>query len=277
MSKSEEVDLPRLRATLDRLLATGVHGLFVLGTTGEFFSLDENEKQAIVAAAVEHTKRRVPVIAGTGGVSTREAVRLTRLAEREGVDAVAVITPFFLNPSQQELTDHFRRVAECTKLPVLLYQNPSMTGGVKLDVETVTRLSEIPNVVGMKDSAGDLSNLIEYVRATKPGFAVFQGRDTLIEPALANGAVGAVPATSNIAPHLAVAIYDAHRRGDAAAARAAQARFSPLRFAMVGTAPGAIKAAMNLADVPVGPSRSPIGAPTAEQKTAIRAALAKVL
>jgi 4-hydroxy-tetrahydrodipicolinate synthase len=276
MSASEDVDLGRLKATLDRLLGAGVHGLFVLGTTGEFFALDENEKQAIMAAAVAHTNKRVPVVAGTGAVSTREAVRLTMLAEREGTDAVAVITPFFVNPSQQELTEHFRRIAESTRLPVLLYQNPSMTGGVKLDVGTVARLSEVPNIVGMKDSAGDLANLIEYVRATGPGFAVFQGRDTLIEPALANGAVGAVPATSNIAPELAVSIYEAHRRGDAPKARAAQARFSPLRFAMVGTAPGAIKAAMNLAGVPVGPSRSPIGSLTAEQKATVQATLAKI-
>jgi 4-hydroxy-tetrahydrodipicolinate synthase len=276
MTATEDVDYPRLKATLDRLLAAGVHGLFVLGTTGEFFALDENEKQGIIAAAVAHTNKRVPVIAGTGAVSTRETIRLTRLAEREGADAVAVITPFFLNPSQQELADHFRRIAESTPIPVLLYQNPSMTGGVKIDVVTVARLSELPNVVGMKDSAGDLANLIEYVHTTGPEFAVFQGRDTLIEPALANGAAGAVPATSNIAPELAVAIYEAHRRGDAAAARAAQARFSPLRLAMVGTAPGAIKATMNLSGVPVGPSRSPIGALSPEQKKTVQAALARI-
>lgn len=195
------------------------------------------------------------------------------MAEREGADAVAVITPFFIMPSQQELFDHFRRVAESTKLPVLLYSNPAMTAGVKPDVGTVARLSEVPNIIGMKDSSGDLSTLIEFVNATKPGFAVFQGRDTLIEAALANGAAGAVPGTANIAPRLAVAIYEAHRRGDHAAAREAQARFSPLRLAMIGTAPGGIKTAMNLAGIAVGPSRSPVGPLTAEQKKAIQAVL----
>jgi 4-hydroxy-tetrahydrodipicolinate synthase len=276
MQTNEDVDLPRLRETLDRLLAAGVHGLFVLGTTGEFYSLDEAEKQAIIATAVAHTNRRVPVIAGTGAATTREAVRLTKLAEREGADAVSVITPYFISPSQQELFDHFHRVSESTRLPVLLYQNPAMTGGVKLDVSTVVRLSEVPNVVGMKDSAGDLTMLIEYVRAAKPGFAVYQGRDTLIEAALSNGAAGAVPGTANIAPELAVAIYEAHRRGDTAGAKAAQTRFSPLRLAMVGTAPGAVKAAMNLAGVPVGPSRSPVGPLTPEQKKTIQSVLQNV-
>jgi 4-hydroxy-tetrahydrodipicolinate synthase len=276
MQANEDVDLPRLRATLDRLLAAGVHAQFVLGTTSEFYALDEAEKQAIIAETVAHTNKRVPVIAGTGAETTRETVRLTKMAEKEGADAVAVITPYFILPNQQELFDHFRRVAESTKLPVLLYSNPAMTAGVKPDIGTVVRLSEVPNIIGMKDSSGDLSTLIEFVRATKPGFAVFQGRDTLIEAALANGAAGAVPGTANIAPKLAVAIYEAHRRGDHAAAKAAQARFSPLRLAMVGTAPGAVKMAMNLAGVPVGPSRSPVGPLTAEQKATIKTVLDQV-
>jgi 4-hydroxy-tetrahydrodipicolinate synthase len=271
MRANEDVDLPRLRETLDRLLAAGVHAQFVLGTTGEFYALDEAEKQAVIAEAVAHTNKRVPVIAGTGAETTREAVRLTKMAEREGADAVAVITPYFVSPTQHELFDHYRRVAESTRLGVLVYTNPAMTAGVKPDPGTIARLSEIPNIVGMKDSSGDMTTFIEFVRAAKPGFAVLQGRDTLIEAALAYGAGGAVPGTANIAPKLAVAIYEAFRRGDHAAARAAQAKFSPLRLAMVGTAPGGIKAAMNLAGIPVGPSRSPIAPPTAEQKATILA------
>src|SRR5919202_3783049 len=127
MQANEDLDLPRLRQTLDRLLDAGVHGLFVLGTTGEFYALDEAEKQAVIAEAVAHTDRRVPLIAGTGAETTREAVRLTKLAEREGADAVAVITPYFVSPTQQELADHFRRVAESPALPVFLYSNPAMT------------------------------------------------------------------------------------------------------------------------------------------------------
>src|SRR5436309_4703870 len=101
MRANEDLDLPRLRQTLDRLLAAGVHGLFVLGTTGEFYALAEDEKKAVIAEAAAHIHQRVPLIAGTGAETTREAVRLSQMAEREGADAVAVITPYFVHPTQQ--------------------------------------------------------------------------------------------------------------------------------------------------------------------------------
>src|SRR3954453_14946153 len=147
MRPNEDLDLPRLRETLDRLLAAGAHAQFVLGTTGEFYALDEAEKQAVIAEAVAHTNKRVPVIAGTGAETTREAVRLTKMAEREGADGVSVITPYFISPSQQEIYDHYRRIAEATKLPVVLYNNPSTCGGLSIGVETVARLAEIPNIL----------------------------------------------------------------------------------------------------------------------------------
>src|SRR5437870_4667749 len=124
MYANEDVDRPRLRTALDRLLAADVHGLFVLGTTGEFYALDRDEKQTVIAETVAHVRKRVPVIAGTGAQTTREAARLTQMAEREKADAVTIITPYFVQPTQQELFDHFRRIAECTKLPVVLYTNP---------------------------------------------------------------------------------------------------------------------------------------------------------
>src|SRR5438552_4486572 len=258
MYANEDVDRPRFRAVLDRMLSAKVHGIFVLGTTGEFYALDRDEKQAVMAAAGAIVGKRLPVIAGTGAPSTREVVKLTKLAEREKVDAVTVITPYFVLPTQQELFDHFRLVAECTSLPVILYCNPKQCGGVNLEVETVARLAAIPNIIGMKDSGGDLDRLIAYVRAVPARFTVLQGRDTHIEPALAAGAKGAVPATANIAPDLAVAIYEAHIRGDSAAARAAQERFSPIRLGLKGTAPGGIKSALRAAGFDCGPSRSPV-------------------
>src|SRR6516165_9269819 len=224
MLANEDLDLPRLKWFLDHLISNGVHGVFVLGTNSEFFALDEREKQEVIATAVAHVNKRVPVYAGTGAETTREAVRLTKMAEREGVDGVSVITPYFVLPSQQEIFDHYRRIAENTRLPVVLYNNPSTCGGLKIDVDTVARLAEIPNVLGIKDSSGDLQNTIEYLRVVPDRFAVMQGRDTLIYPALIFGARGAVPATANIAPALVVAIYEAFQKGDAAAAKAAQLR-----------------------------------------------------
>src|SRR6516164_4187707 len=129
MLANEDLDLPRFKWYLDRLIKEGVHGLFVLGTNSEFYALDEQEKQQVIATAVEHVHGRVPVYAGTGAETTREAVRLTRLAEREGADGVSVITPYFVSPTQQEIADHYRRIAESTSLPVLLYSNPTMCGG----------------------------------------------------------------------------------------------------------------------------------------------------
>src|SRR6516165_9780253 len=206
MQADEDLDLPRLRWFLDELIAAGVHGIFVLGTNSEFYALDEREKQEVVATAVAHVNRRVPVFAGTGAETTREAARLTKMAEREGADGVSVITPYFVAPSQQEICDHYRRIAESTSLPVLLYNNPGTCGGVKIEVDTVARLAQVPNILGVKDSSGDLQNTNEFIRVVPERFAVMMGRDTLILPALLFGARGAVPATGNIAPKLLVEI-----------------------------------------------------------------------
>src|SRR5205085_8318234 len=208
MQANEDLDLPRLKWFIDHLIASGVHGIFVLGTNSEFYAMDEREKQEVIATAVAHVNHRVPVYAGTGAESTREAVRLTRMAEREGAQGVSVITPYFVAPSQQEIFDHYRRIAECTALPVVLYNNPATCGGVKIDVETVARLAEIPNILGVKDSSGDLQNTIEYMRVVPERFSVMMGRDTLIYPAMIFGARGAVPATGNIAPKILVDIYE---------------------------------------------------------------------
>src|SRR6266700_6347759 len=143
MKANEDLDLPRLKEFLDHLIAHGVHGIFVLGTNSEFYALDEREKQEVVATAVAHVNGRVPVYAGTGAETTREVVRLTKMAEREGADGVSVITPYFVSPTQKEIADHYRRIAEHTSLPVLLYNNPATCGGVNIDVGTCVRLAEI--------------------------------------------------------------------------------------------------------------------------------------
>src|SRR5262245_1103070 len=236
MTSDEEVDFARLRRLIDHLIGSGVHGIFVLGTTGECYALDADEKQKIVAAAVEQVNRRVPVYAGTGAETTREAIRHTRMAEREGVDGVSVITPYFIMPSQAEVADHYRRVAESTSLPVVLYSNPSTCGGLKIEPDTVAKLAGVKNIVAIKDSSGDLQNAIEMVRLVPDDFAVLMGRDTLIAPALMFGAKGAVPASGNVARKLVVEIYEAFVAGDLERAKAAQNRLSPVRLAlMMGT------------------------------------------
>jgi 4-hydroxy-tetrahydrodipicolinate synthase len=273
----QELDLPRLRSHIDLMLARGVHGIFVLGTTGEFYALDEHEKQAVTAAAIEHCRGRSPVYVGTGAETTREVVRLTRMAEKEGADGVSVITPYFIKPAQAELADHFRRVAESTRLAVVLYNNPATCGGLSIDPDTVARLAEVPNIIGIKDSSGDLQNTIEIIRNTpREKFAVLNGRDTLILAALQSGAQGAIPASCNIAPELCVGIYESFVKGDAEAARTFQSRLHPIRMAMsLGTGNGAIKEAMALLGRPAGPNRSPITPLNDEKKQKLRQILEK--
>lgn len=275
MSADEEIDLDGLRRLIDYQLGHRVDGIFVLGTTGEFYALDETEKQKVIETAVAHCRGRSPVYAGTGAETTREVVRLTRLAERVGADGVSVITPYFIKPTQSELVDHFRRVAESTSLPVVLYNNPATCGGVSIEPDTVARLAEVPNIVGIKDSSGDLQNTIELVKRVPDSFSVLNGRDTLILAALMFGAKGAIPATGNVAPELTVGIYRSFLAGDLATARSFQDRLAHVRLAMtLATGNGVVKEALALLGRPAGPNRRPI-APLGDDKRAkLRAALA---
>ena len=249
-TESGDLDLPRLRWFLDRLIDGGVHAIFVLGTNSEFYALDEQEKQAVIATAVEHVAGRVPVL------------------------GVSVITPYFISPNQKELEDHYRRVAAATGLPLLLYSNPVTCGGLRIEAETAERLASVPNIVGIKDSSGDLTLVADLLRRVPPSFAVLQGRDTLIYSALDLGAVGAIPATGNIAPKLLVEIYTKFMAGDRAGSRDAQARLHPLRLALnLCTPPGGVKAALAILGESIGPCRSPIAPLDPSKRPAMEKAL----
>jgi 4-hydroxy-tetrahydrodipicolinate synthase len=268
---NEDLDLPRLRWYLDYLIDSGVHGLFVLGTNSEFYAMTDDEKQAVMATAMEHVRGRRPVYAGTGAETTREVLRLTKMAEKERVAGVSVITPYFILPNQQEIFDHYRRIAESTSLPVILYSNPTTCGGLKIDVDTVARLAEIPNIIGIKDSSGDLQNTMEYIRVVPSRFAVLQGRDTLIYSSLEMGAKGAIPASANVAPAIAAEIYDTFMKGDRAASKAAQLRLNPARMSLaLCTAPGGVKSALAMLGKSIGPCRSPVSGISKEKEAAMR-------
>ncbi len=274
MQANEDLDLPRLRWFIDQLLDDGVHGIFVLGTNSECYALDEREKQEVIATAVAHIGKRAPVFAGTGAETTREAVRLTKMAEREGAGGVSVITPYFVKPTQKEIIDHYRRIAENTSLPVILYSNPFHCGGVSIEPDTVARLAEVPNIVAIKDSSGDLQNTVECIRIVPERFSVLMGRDTLIFSALMMGAKGAVPATANIAAKIVVEIYETFQRGDLTASKAAQLKLNPVRLSLtLGTAPGGVKAALTMLGRSIGPCRSPVGPLPPEKQEQMRSAL----
>ncbi len=263
-----------LRALAVRLLAAGVHGLFVLGSQGEYFALDYDEKKRAIEVVVEAAGGKVPVYAGTGATTTSEAIRLTRMAEEAGADAVSVITPMFISPTQDELFEHYRDIAACTRLPLLLYSNPGRTG-IQISVELAARLSRIDNIVGIKDSSGDFSLTAAYIASAGQDFHVLAGRDTLIFATLMYGGSGAIAATGNVAPRLVASIYEHYVSGDLNAARKAQAALAPLRAAFsLGTFPAVIKEALQMTGLDVGPARKPVGPLSEKARTQLREVLA---
>ncbi|MCR4424612.1 MAG: 4-hydroxy-tetrahydrodipicolinate synthase [Firmicutes bacterium] len=267
LDQRDQVNEAALRKLVNYLIDGGVHGLFPVGSQGEFYALTTEEKKRVIETVVDETRGRVPVYAGTGAVTTREAVELTRVAESAGADAVSVITPYFVSPSQSELVEHFTTIAKATKIPVLLYNNPARTG-CNITAQTVETLSKVENIRGIKDSSGDMTLTAEYIRRTPETFSVLMGRDTLIYAALCHGAKGSITATANVAPRLVSTIYDAFMAGDRKTALDAQYKLAPLRLAFgLGTFPVVIKEALNMIGIEAGYARAPVG-PMAEDKKA---------
>jgi 4-hydroxy-tetrahydrodipicolinate synthase len=259
LDENEALNESALRRLVNHLIEGGVHGLFAISSQGEFWAFDPEEKRRILEVVVDEAGGRVPVYGGTAAVSTRKAVALTRMAEEVGVDAVSVLTPFFVSPTQQELYEHYAAIAGATSLPIVLYSNPGRTG-VRLAPETLARLAQMENIAGIKDSSGDLSLTAEYVRVTPDNFAVLMGRDTLILAGLLYGCTGAIAATANVVPHLAVEIYERFQVGDLAGAQQAQERLATLRHAFGwGTFPVVVKEAANMIGLAAGPARGPVG------------------
>jgi len=257
MTPAEEVDESGLRTLIERLIGAGVHALFVLGTNGEFIGLSEAEKLRIATVAVDQARGRVPVIAGTGAYATRDVIELNAKMQDTGVDAVSVITPYFNGATQQELFTHYERIARGTSLPVMLYTIPAKAG-ITLNVDTVRRLSEIPNIRGIKDSGGDFDRLLQLINLRREDFAVFTGTDSMILWTLIAGGDGAVAATTNAVPSVVMSIWNSFQSGDIESARRAQESLRALRDAFaLGTMPVVLKTAAMMLGMPAGPARSP--------------------
>jgi len=273
LTADDAINERALRRLANHLIDGGCHALFAIGSQGEFWAFSAEEKQRVWEIVVAEARGRVPVYAGTAAVTTREAIALTRLAEKAGADAVSVLTPYFISPNDNELFDHYKAIAESTTLPVLLYSNPARTG-VRLSASLVARLAEVPNIVGIKDSTGDLELAAEYIRTAPEKFSVLMGRDTLIYAGLLYGAKGAIAATANVKPRLVADIYDKFLAGDLEGARRAQRALAPLRLAFSwGTFPVVIKEALDLMGMEGGPSRSPVGPLTGEQRERLKGVL----
>jgi len=256
--RHEEVDYAQLRKHVRRMLDAGVHGIFALGTNGEFFALSEPEKLKIVETVMDEVNGKVPVYAGSGEIATRTVIRLNKAFKALGVDAVSVITPYFINPTQHELYEHFKRIACESDLPVILYNLPMRTH-VNLEAETVARLAEVKGIIGVKDSSGKMELTQAYIGQSPKGFCVMGGNDSLILDTLIGGGTGAIAATCNVIPDILTKIYDCFIEGEIDEARAWQEKVAPLRadFAL-GTAPGVIKVQANAAGYGLGASRMPV-------------------
>jgi 4-hydroxy-tetrahydrodipicolinate synthase len=266
MRQDESIDFEALEGLVDRLIAAGVNGLFCLGTSGEFYALTEQEKVDVSKAVVDAAAGRVPVYAGAGMPCTAGVLRLSRRLAATGIQALSVVTPFYIAPDQRQLLHHYTEIAKGVDLPVILYNIPGRTG-LNLCTETVGELARISNVIGIKDSSGRIENTIAYLEVTdRRNFAVLSGSDSLILDALQHGGTGTIASTGNIIPERLVQLYTYWSNGELENARRIQDMLLPICSLLdEGTVPGVIKQMTNLAGIPVGPARLPItGLPDSE-------------
>lgn len=271
----ENVDEKALKNVIDHVLDGGVHGVFVLGSNGEFYALDfENQKRA-VEITVKHVNKRVPVYAGVSSITTKGCIKAAKMAEEAGADAITVLTPMFIKPNEKELFNHFEAIAKSTKLPVLLYNNPDKTTN-NISVSLLEKLARIENIIGIKNTSFDFAQTIEFIRVTKDieNFKVLSGSDYLIYGTLAYGGAGCVAGTANVAPKLVVEIYDKYMAGDFAGAMEAQYKLIPLRNTYnYGSFPVVMKDCLNLMGVNVGHPVKPIDHCSEERLEAIKKVL----
>ncbi len=254
----EEVNETALKAMVKRFVNAGVHGLFCLGTNGEFFSLSFEEKVRIADIIIEETNGKAPVYVGAGCITTRETIALAKRLEVAGADALSIITPYFLSFTQQELIYHYQSVAEATSLPIVLYNIPARTSNA-LAPETVAELARIPNIVGIKDSSGSYDTILQCIEQTPADFAVLAGTDSLILSTLMAGGKGAIASTANVFPEILVAIYEHWSKGEYELAEQAQRQLRALRNAFsLGTLPSVLKHVLHEIGVDAGPTRGPV-------------------
>ena len=273
--QDETLNEAELRHQVDRLIAAGLHGIFTLGTNGENYAMDFDEKVRIMEIVIDQAAHRVPIYVGTGCVTTKETVALTRKACELGADCASVVSPWFAENTQEGLSRHYRTVAECSDLPVLIYNMPARTG-VNVHYKTMKRLAEIPNIVGVKDSSGNFDNMQRYLEECQ-GISVLSGNDSLILPCLLAGGQGGISGISNVFPERMVEIYTAWEAGDLERAWKVQRSIRPLRDCMaMGNPNSVVKRAAFFMGQDLGPVRAPFNIQDETFDETIKKALAKV-
>lgn len=267
------------------LVEGGVHGLFPFGTTGEFYAVNDEEYVKALETVRDAVKdlrtaqgKPVQLLAGCSHITTRGVIHLAKLVEQVGgYDAISVLTPMFVSQTDEELYTYYKTIAENTTMPVIMYNNKPKTN-VGISPAVTSRLAhEVENIIGVKDSTGDMTNCEEYLRLTmdvRDKFNVMMGRDTMIYAGLAYGCSGAVASCANVAPRVVADIYDKYVAGDLAGALEAQYRLAPLRIATgMGTFPEVIKEGLVLQGIPVGKCLDPIQELKPDQKEKLKKVL----
>jgi 4-hydroxy-tetrahydrodipicolinate synthase len=266
------LDTQRAQQVARWLLEHGSDGLVVAGTTGESPTLTDEEKHGLFRAVIEAAEGR-PVIANTGTYDTAHSVHLTEWAEKAGATAILAVGPYYNKPPQSGLYEHFKAIAEATSLPVVLYNIPGRTG-VRIAHETLLRLAEIDNIVGVKDATGDVVGAAELVAAAPSDFELICGEDALTFSLACLGGTGVISVTSHVAGERMRHMLDLVSSGDVAGARKINEELIPLyRALFLTTSPIPVKAAMGLLGQPVGPPRLPLVPATDDEVARIRKAM----
>lgn len=271
-NENQDINYEATRDLINHLINHGVNGIFILGSNGEFHVIDEDEKIELTKKVVEIVDRRVPVYVGTGACSTRATIRLSKAVEAAGADAISVITPYFLKPTDENLYNHYKEIAENVNIPIMLYNIPKATG-CPLSPELVDRLADIPNIKGIKDSSGDIDTLNAYAEIAKnKDINLLVGSDSKISYAYSLGAAGAVAGTSNVIVDTLVGLDKALREGDNKTAEKLQKDIDVLRGVLkLGTVPSVMKRATELAKIAeIGPARKPVQELTEEDDIKIK-------
>ena len=272
------VDEERLRVLVNRCIELGVHGVVPCGTTGEFVNLTMEEKKWVIKFVVNEARGRVPVIAGTGASGTAETVELTRFAKEAGATAALIVTPYYLKPADRGIYEHYSTVASEVDLPIILYNIPQCTG-LPLPWQMVEDLAQIPNIVGVKDSSGQLSFILAVLEKVRDKINVLCGHDEVVVAALAAGCSGAILASANIIPDVWIQIYNHVRNGELQKARELQYKVQKIARIIAGSGAVGTKAALNMMKIKVGSPRLPLsigGELTYEAREELRLDLEKL-
>ena len=276
MHEDGSVNLSAIPSLVEMMISSGIDGIFAFGTNGEGYILSFEEKEEVLAAVIKAVNGRVPVYAGTGAISTAEAVRTSRMAERLGADVLSVITPSFAKANQDELYEYYKTVASATSLPVVLYNIPARTGNA-LTPQTVGRLASIDNIVGAKDSSGDFNNILGYIqesRKVRDDFAILSGNDRLIIWTLLAGGKGGIAGCANAYPKTLASIYDLYTEGRIDEAIKVNESLSAFRSLFrFGNPNTIVKKAVEMQGHDVGPCRAPFNRLPEEALEAIKATL----